>query len=39
MPKINNKHDKITKVILTNLIIFLIITPPKIHIFSFLVDA
>jgi len=26
--KISNKHDKTTKVILTNLIIFLIIAPP-----------
>ncbi|CAB1252785.1 hypothetical protein CLOSBL3_12518 [Clostridiaceae bacterium BL-3] len=37
MLKTSNKHDKITKMFLTNLIIFLIITPPEIHIFSFLV--
>lgn len=39
MLKISNKHDKITKVVLTNLMIFLIITPPKIHIFSFWVGV
>lgn len=35
MLKISNKHDKIAKAALTNLIIFLIITPPKFIAFVF----